>query len=148
MFVRNIFVCWPDEVAIVDSIVLSEGTSSPETIQRFLFGSTLDVRFDGPDKLILTSDEFSYTLFQLLDCEGDLYRGEERESVPWLVLLANTRRYCRRMVWISRASPISRFSTIIKLAKCASLSECSTTVRSFAGGADPFMSTWVRDSAV
>jgi len=135
-FVRNIFVCWPDEVGIVDAIEVCDSSFSPETIQRFLFGSTLDVRFDGHDKLILTSDEFSCTLFQLLGCDGVLYRGESGNPV---------RGWCSRNykeilptygVDFVRDSPISRFSTIIKLAKCESLSECSTTVRNFAGLVD------------
>jgi hypothetical protein len=136
MFFRNIFVCWPDEVAIVDTIELSQGTSSPETIQRFLFGSTLDVRFDGPNKLILASDKFSYALFQLLECDGVLYRGERGNPFRgWC-----SRKYKEILptygVDFMRTSPISRFSTIIKLAKCESLSECSRAVREFAGMTD------------
>jgi hypothetical protein len=136
-FIRNIFVCWPDEVAIVDAIELSEEPCSPEVIQRFLFGSTLDVQFDGPGKLLLTSDEFSSTLFQLLECDGVLYRGQRGSpfrgwcSRKYKDILPT---YCVDFV---RASPISRFSTIIKLAKCESLSECSTAVREFAGLLDP-----------
>ena len=64
-FVRNILVCWPDEVAIVDSVEVNDVALSPETVQRFLFGATLDVCFDRRAKLNLTSDEFSCTLFQL-----------------------------------------------------------------------------------
>ena len=136
IFVRNIFVCWPDEVAIVDAIELCDGSFSPEAIQRFLFGSTLDVRFDGPNKLVLASDKFSYTLFQLLECDGVLYRGERGNPFRgWC-----SRKYREILptygVDFVRASPVSRFSTIIKLAKCESLSGCSRAVREFAGLTD------------
>ena len=139
VFVRNIFVCWPDEVAIVDSVEVGNGNFIPETVQRFLFGPTLDVRFDGRDKLILRSDEFSCTLFQLLDCDGVLYRGENASLVRgWY-----SRKYMEVLptygVDFIRNSRTSRYVTIFKLAKCTSLSECSTTVRAFAGGADPFV---------
>ena len=141
IFIRNIFVCWSNEVAIVDSVEFSQGAGSPETVQRFLFGPTLDVRFDERNKLILTSDDFSYTLFQLLDCDGILYRGENASPVRgWF-----SKKYKEILptygVDFVRNAQGSRFSTIIKLAKCASLSECSSTVRAFAGGADPFVST-------
>ncbi|MEK7670669.1 MAG: heparinase II/III family protein, partial [Bacteroidota bacterium] len=46
LFARNIFVCWPDEVAIVDSVEVNDIAISSEIVQRFLFGQTLDVRFD------------------------------------------------------------------------------------------------------
>jgi hypothetical protein len=136
IFVRNIFVCWPDEVGIVDAIELCDGSFSPETIQRFLFGSTLDVQYDGHDKLILTSDEFSCSLFQLLGCDSVLYRGERGSSVRgWC-----SRKYKEILptygVDFIRDSPISQFSTIIKLTKCESLSECSMAVREFAGLVD------------
>lgn len=136
IFVRNIFVCWPDEVAITDAIEVCDDSFSPETVQRFLFGTTLDVRLDGHDKVILTSDEFSCTLFQVLDCNGVLYRGESGSPVRgW-----SSRKYKEILptygVDFVRDSPISRFSTIIKLAKCNSLSECSATVRNFAGFLD------------
>lgn len=148
VFTRHIFVCWPDEVAIVDSVELSEGAGSPETVQRFLFGPTLDVRFDEKNKLILTADEFSCTLFQLLDCEGVLYRGEDTSPVRGWCSYKFKEILPTYGVDFAMKSRMSRFSTIIKLAKCTSISECSTAVRSFAGGADPFVSTWVRDSAV
>ena len=136
VFVRDIFVCWPDEVAIVDSVELSEVAGSPETVQRFLFGPTFDIRLDERNKLILTSDDFSCTLFQLLDCDGDLYRGEDARLVRgWF-----SKKYKEILptygVDFVRNSQENRFSTIIKLAKCASLSECSTTVREFAGMVD------------
>jgi Heparinase II/III-like protein len=145
VFIRNIFVCWPDEVAIVDSVEVSDAAFSPETVQRFLFGPTLGVRLERRDKLILASDEFSCTLFQLLDCNADLYRGEDGSVVRgWF-----SKKYKEILptygVDFLRKSQMCRYSTIIKLAKCGDLSECSMTVRSFAGGADPFVSTWVRD---
>ena len=136
VFVRNIFVCWPDEVAIVDSVEVNDVAFSPETVQRFLFGPTLNVRFDGRGKLILASDEFSCSLFQLSECDGVLYRGESGNSFRgW---------YSHKYKEILPTSAVdfvcnsqrSRFSTIIKLVKCASLSECSTTVRAFAGLVD------------
>jgi Heparinase II/III-like protein len=147
IFTRNILVCWPDEVAIVDSVELNEVAGSAEPVQRFLFGQTLDVRFDGQNKLILTSEDFSCTLFQLLECDGDLYRGENASPVRgWF-----SKKYKEILptygIDFVRNPLLSRFSTIIKLAKCASLSECSTTVRSFADGADPFFSTGGRQSA-
>ncbi len=147
VFTRHIFVCWPDEVAIVDSAELSEGAGNPETVQRFLFGPTLNVRFDERDKLIMTAAEFSCTLFQLLDCEGVLYRGEDTSPVRGWCSYKFKEILPTYGVDFVRNSHMNRFSTIIKLSKCASLSECSTTVRAFAGGADPFVSTWVRDSA-
>jgi hypothetical protein len=147
LFLRNIFVCWPDEVAIVDSVEFSEMAVSPETVQRFLFGPTLDVRFDERDKLILASDGFECTLFQLLDCDGVLYRGEDKNLVRgWCSYKYKEILPTYGVDFVPNAL-MSRFSTIIKLAKCASLSECSTTVRAFASGADPFMSTEVRASA-
>jgi Heparinase II/III-like protein/Heparinase II/III N-terminus len=147
VFTRHIFVCWPDEVAIVDSIELGEVDGSAEAVQRFIFGQTLDVRFDDRNKLILTSENFSCTLFQLLDCEGDLYRGEEGSLVRgWF-----SKKYKEILptfgVDFVGSSPMNRFSTIIKIAKCVSLSDCSTTVRAFANGADPFLSKGVRHSA-
>ena len=147
VFTRHIFVCWPDEVAIVDSVELSEGAGSPETVQRFLFGPTLDVRFDEKNKLILTADKFSCTLFQLLDCDGVLYRGEDTSPVRGWCSYKFKEILPTYGVDFVMKSRMSRFSTIIKLAKCASLSECSTTVRSFANGADPFLSIGVRQSA-
>jgi hypothetical protein len=136
VFARNIFVCWPDEVAIVDSVSLSEGACKEETVQRFLFGPTLDVRFDERNKLILAAAEFSCTLFQLLDCDGVLYRGENASPVRgWF-----SKKYKEILPTFGadfvRNAPMNRFSTIIKLAKCASLSECSTSVRAFAGQVD------------
>ena len=133
IFVRNIFVCWPDEVVIVDSVEFSGVDGNLKPLQRFLFGQTLDVRFDGQNKLVLTSDDFSCTLFQLLDCDGDLYRGADASPVRgWF-----SKKYKEILptygVDFVRNSHKSRFSTIIKLAKCASLSDCSTTGRSFAG---------------
>ena len=147
VFVRNIFVCWPDEVAIVDSVDLNEKSGSPASVQRFLFGPTLNVRFDERNKLILSSDDFSCTLFQLLDCDGELYYGGDENLVRgWF-----SEKYKEKLVTFgvdfACYSHMSRFSTIIKLAKCVSLSECSTAVRSFAGGADPFVSTGMRHSA-
>jgi len=136
VFVRNIFICWPDEVAIVDSVEISEGGFSSETVQRFLFGPTLDVRFDGRDKLILASEGFSCTLFQLLDCDGDLYRGEDGSRVRgWCSYKFKEILPTYGVDFIPNA-PMSRFSTIIKLTKCASLSECSTTVLAFAAQVD------------
>jgi hypothetical protein len=147
VFERNIFVRWPDEVAIVDSVELSESAGSSETVQRFLFGPTLDARFDKRNTLILTSDDFSCTLFQLLDCDGDLYRGEDASPVRgWF-----SKKYMEILptygVDFVQKARMSRFATIIKLAKCASLSDCSTAARAFASGADPFVSTEVRSSA-
>ncbi len=136
VFVRNIFVCWPDEVAIVDSVEVNDLALSSETVQRFLFGATLDVCFDGRDKLNLTSEEFSCSLFQLYDCDSMLYRGESGNpyrgwySHKYKEILPT---YAVDFVLKSR---MSRFSTIIKLAKCTNLSECSTTVRAFAGLVD------------
>jgi hypothetical protein len=132
LFTRNIFVCWPDEVAIVDSVELRDMAGSPEPVQRFLFGPTLDVRFEERNQLILASDDFSCTLFQLLDCDGVLYRGEGGGPVRgWY-----SHKYMEILptygVDFVPNAPMSRFATIIKLAKCASLSECSTTVRAFA----------------
>jgi hypothetical protein len=146
VFVRNIFVCWPDEVAIVDSVELNEVAFSLETVQRFLFGPTLDVRFDERDKLILASDEFSCTLFQLLDCDGVLYRGEDKSPVRGWCSYKYNEILPTYGVDFVRNAHMSRFSTIIKLAKCVSLSDCSATVRAFAGGADPFVSIGVRHS--
>ena len=146
-FTRHIFVCWPDEVAIIDSVELSEGAGSPETVQRFLFGPTLDVRFDEKNKLILTDDEFSCTLFQLLDCDGVLYRGEDTNPVRGWCSYKFKEILPTFGVDFVRNSHVRRFSTIIKLSKCASLSDCSTTVRAFAEGADPFLSTGVKDSS-
>lgn len=157
MFVRNIFVCWPDEVAIVDSVEFSDPVFSSETVQRFLFGPTFDVRFHGQDKLILTSDEFSCTVFQLLDCNGTLYRGESttpvrgwcsykfQEILPTygvdFMPISEMRRpsIMKLAKWASpsQSSTAVQFFTIIKLAKCAGLSECSTTVRAFASQVDP-----------
>jgi hypothetical protein len=132
VFVRNIFVCWPDEVAIVDSVELSEVAGSSETVQRFLFGPTLDVRFDERDKLILAAAEFSCTLFQLFDCDGVLYRGEDASSVRGWCSYKFKEILPTYGVDFVRNSQMSRFSTIIKLTECASLSECSTTVQAFA----------------
>ncbi len=148
IFMRNIFVCWPDEIAIVDSVELKDMASIPEPVQRFLFGPTFDVRFGERNKLILTSDDFSCTLFQLLDCDGVLYRGEDTSPVRGWCSYKFKEILPTYGVDFAMNSRMSRFSTIIKLAKCANLLDCSATVRSFAGGADPFMSTWVRDSAV
>ncbi len=139
VFTRHIFVCWPDEVAIVDSVELSDVAGSPEAVQRFIFGQTLDVRFDERSKLILTSENFSCTLFQLLDCDGDLYRGEGGSLVRgWF-----SKKYKEILptfgVDFVGSPHANRFSTIIKLAECASLSDCSPTVRAFANGADPFV---------
>ncbi len=133
VFVRHIFVCWPDEVAIVDSVELKDMAGSPEPVQRFLFGPTFDIRFDERNKLILSADEFSCTLFQLLDCDGDLYHGEDGIVVRgWF-----SKKYKEILptygVDFVQKAQVSRFSTIIKLSKCASLSECSTSVRAFAG---------------
>jgi hypothetical protein len=144
VFTRHIFVCWPDEVAIVDSVELSEVTGSLETVQRFLFGPTLDVRFDERNKLILADNEFSCTLFQLLDCEGVLYRGEDTSPVRGWCSYKFKEILPTYGVDFMRNAQMCRFSTIIKLSKCTNLSECSTTVRSFASGADPFVSTGVR----
>jgi Heparinase II/III-like protein len=146
VFVRNIFVCWPDEVAIVDWVEFNGVVVNPKPVQRFLFGQTLDVRFDGQNKLVLTSDDFSCSLFQLLDCDGDLYRGESSGPVRgWF-----SKKYKEILptygVDFVGSSQMNRFSTIIKLAKCDSLSDCSTTVRAFAKGADPFLSTGARHS--
>jgi hypothetical protein len=133
VFRRSIFVCWPDEVAIVDSVEVNDLALRPEIVQRFLFGPTLGVRFDRRDKLILTSDEFSGTLFQLSDCDGVLYHGEGENplrgwcSFKYKEILPT---YCVDFACVSQ---VSHFSTIIKLAKCANLSECSTSVRTFAG---------------
>jgi hypothetical protein len=136
MFARSIFVCWPDEVAIVDTIELSDGAFSPEAIQRFLFGPTLNVRFDGRDKLILESGEFSCTLFQLLDCDGVLYRGENGGPVRGWYSHKYKEIQPTYAVDFVRNSRMSRFSTIIKLAKCSNLSECTTAIRDFAGLVD------------
>jgi hypothetical protein len=136
VFVRNIYVCWPDEVAIVDSVEFSGMTGSPEAVQRFLFGPTLDVRFAERNTLTLTADDFSSTLFQLLDCDGALYRGENDTSVRgWF-----SKKYKEILptygVDFVRNSQANRFSTIIKLSKCVSLSECSASARAFAGQVD------------
>jgi hypothetical protein len=146
-FIRKIFVCWPDEVAIVDSVELNDVAGSPEPVQRFLFGPTLDVRFDEKNKLVLASEDFSCTLFQLQDCDGVLYRAEDSSPVRGWCSYKFKEILPTYGVDFLRNSQMSRFSTIIKLAKLGGLSECSTTVRSFAGGADPFVSTWVRDLA-
>ena len=147
VFERNIFVCWPDEVAIVDSVELKYMAGSSDTVQRFLFGPTLDARFDEGNKLTLTSDDFSCTLFQLLDCDGDLYRGEDASPVRgWF-----SKKYMEILptygVDFVQKTRMSRFATIIKLVKCESLADCSTAARTFASGADPFVSTEVRGSA-
>ena len=133
VFVRNIFVCWPDEVAIVDSVELKDMAGSPEPVQRFLFGPTFDVRFDEKNKLALASEDFSCTLFQLSDCDGVLYRGESGSPVRGWYSYKYKEILPTYGVDFVRFSPVSQFSTIIKLAKCASLSECSTGVRTFAG---------------
>jgi hypothetical protein len=157
VFVRNIFVRWPDEIAIVDSVEFSEASFNPAPVQRFLFGPTFDVRFDGRDKLILASNEFSCTLFQLLECDGALYRGEGanpvrgwcsykfKEILPTygvdFMPISEMRRpsIMKLAKWASPSKPstTAEFSTVIKLAKCAGLSECSTTVRAFASQVDP-----------
>jgi hypothetical protein len=147
VFVRNIYVCWPDEVAIVDSMELKDMASSPEPVQRFLFGPTLDARLDEKNKLALTAEDFSCTLFQLTDCNSVLYRGEDANPVRGWCSYKFKEILPTFGVDFVCNSQKSRFSTIIKLAKCASLSECSTTVRAFAEGADPFVSTGVRHSA-
>jgi hypothetical protein len=131
VFERNIFVCWPDEVAIVDSVAFSEVPASSETVQRFLFGPTLDVQFGERNKLVLASDDFSSTLFQLLDCDGDLYRGEDASPVRgWF-----SKKYREVLptygVDFVQKAQMSQFATIIKLSKCSTLSECSTSVRTF-----------------
>jgi hypothetical protein len=136
VFVRDIFVCWPDEVAIVDSVELHGSAFSPETVQRFLFGPTFDVRVDGRGKLILASDEFSCTLFQLLDCDSEVYRGERGNTFRgWY-----SHKYMEILptyaVDFMCNSQRSRFSTVIKLANCVNLSDCSATVRAFAGLVD------------
>ena len=130
-FIRKIFVCWPDEVAIVDSVELSKVAGNPKPIQRFLFGPTLDVRLDGREKLIMASGDVSYTLFQLLDCEGVLYRGEKVTPVRgWY-----SHKYMEILptygVDFPCNSRMSRFATIIKLKQCMSLSECSASVQTF-----------------
>jgi hypothetical protein len=136
VFVRNIFVCWPDEVAIVDSVEVNDLALSPETVQRFLFGPTFDVRFEDRDKLILASDEFSCSLFQLSDCDSVLYRGESGNPYRgWYSYKYKEIRPTYAVDFV-RNSQRSRFSTVIKLAKCASLSECSAAVRAFAGLVD------------
>jgi hypothetical protein len=148
VFVRHIFVCWPDEIAIVDSVELREEVAfRPETVQRFLFGPTLDVQFDERNKLILAADEFESTLFQLLDCDGVLYRGEDANPVRGWCSYKYMEILPTYGVDFVSHSQRSRFSTIIKLAKCTGLSECSTSVRAFADGADPFVSQCVRHSA-
>src|SRR6185436_14098078 len=76
------------------------------------------------------------TLFQLLRCEGDLYRGESGNPVRGWYSVKYKEILPTYGVDFVRKSHISRFSTIIKLAKCVSLSECSTTVRAFAGLVD------------
>jgi hypothetical protein len=146
-FIRKIFVCWPDEVAIVDFVEFKDMAGSPEPVQRFLFGPTLDVRFDEKNKLALASEDLSCTLFQLLDCDGVLYHAEDSSPVRGWCSYKYKEILPTYGVDFVRNAHMSRFSTIIKLAKCASPSQCSTTVRSFAGGADPFVSTGVRDLA-
>lgn len=136
VFVRNIFVCWPDEVAIVDSVQLHGSAFSPEAVQRFLFGPTLDVRVDGRGKLILASDEFSCTLFQVLDCDSEVHRGERGNTFRGWYSHKYKEILPTYVVDFVLKSRMSRFSTIIKLAKCTNLSECSTTVRAFAGLVD------------
>lgn len=136
VFVRNIFVCWPDEVAIVDSVEVNDAAFSPEAVQRFLFGPTFDVCFDGRGKLNLTSDEFSCELFQLSDCDSDLYRGESGDSFRGWYSHKYKEILPTYAVDFMHNSQMSRFATIIKLRKCASLSECSTTVRAFVGLVD------------
>jgi hypothetical protein len=132
-FIRKIFVCWPDEVAIVDSIELKDMSGSPEPVQRFLFGPTFDVRFDEKNKLALTSEDFSCTLFQLLDCDGVLYRGEGGSPLRGWYSYKYKEILPTYGVDFVRFSPVSHFSTIIKFTKCSNLSECSTSVRTFAG---------------
>jgi hypothetical protein len=142
VFVRHVFACWPDEVAIVDSVELREEVAfRPETVQRFLFGPTIDVQFDGRNKLILAADEFECTLFQLLDCDGVLYRGEDASQVRGWCSYKYLEILPTYGVDFVSHSLRSRFATIIKLAKCARLSECSAGVRAFTGGADPFVTT-------
>ena len=136
VFVRNIFVCWPDEVAIVDSVEVDDHALSPETVQRFLFGPTLDVRVDGRGKLILASEDFSCSLFQLSDCDSVLYRGESGNPYRGWYSYKFKEILPTYAVDFVLKSQMSRFSTIIKLAKCTNLSECSTTVRAFAGLVD------------
>jgi hypothetical protein len=132
-FVRSIFVCWPDEVAIVDSVELKDMAGSPESVQRFLFGPTFDVRFDEKNKLVLASEDFSCTLFQLLDCDGVLYRGEGGSPLRGWYSYKYKEILPTYGVDFVCISPVSHFSTIIKLTKCSNLSECSTSVRTFAG---------------
>jgi hypothetical protein len=136
VFVRNIFICWPDEVAIVDSVEVNDLALGPETVQRFLFGPTFDVRFEDRDKLILASGEFSCSLFQLSDCDSVLYRGESGNPYRGWYSHKYKEILPTYAVDFVLKSQMSRFSTIIKLAKCTSLSECSTTVRAFAGLVD------------
>src|SRR2546422_586128 len=109
---------------------------SPEPVQRFLFGPTLHVRFDERKKLLLADDEFSCTLFQLVDCDGVLYRGEDANPVRGWCSYRFKEILPTYGVDFMQQSHRSRFSTVIKLAKCASLSECSTAVREFAGQRD------------
>jgi hypothetical protein len=136
VFVRNILVCWPDEVAIVDLVEVNDLGFSPETVQRFLFGPIFDVRIEDRGKLNLTSGEFSCSLFQLSDCESVLYRGESGDSFRGWYSHKYREILPTYAVDFLCNSPISRFSTIVKLAKCTNLSDCSTTVRGFAGQMD------------
>jgi hypothetical protein len=135
-FIRKIFVCWPDEIAIVDSIELSILTGSPDTVQRFLFGPTLDVRFDEKNKLTLTSKDFSCTLFQLSDCDSVLYRGEDASLVRGWCSYKFKEILPTYGVDFMQSSHRNRFATIIKLANCAGLSDCSPAVRAFADRGD------------
>jgi hypothetical protein len=135
-FIRKIFVCWPDEVAIVDSIEHSILTGSPETVQRFLFGPTLDARFDGKNKLSLTSEDFSCTLFQLTDCDSVLYRGEDANPVRGWCSYKFKEILPTYGVDFMKSSRRNRFATIIKLANCTGLSDCSPAVRAFADRGD------------
>jgi len=136
VFVRNIFVCWPDEVAILDSIELHDVAFTSETVQRFLFGPTFDVQFEERDKLTLASEDFSCSLFQLSECDGILYRGERGDSFRGWYSHKYKEILPTYAVDFVLKSEMNRFSTIIKLAKCMNLSECSTTVREFAGIVD------------
>jgi Heparinase II/III-like protein/Heparinase II/III N-terminus len=136
VFKRNIFVCWPDEVAIVDFVESKDMTSTSGAVQRFLFGSTFDVQFSGRNKLVLTSDGFSCNLFQLSDCTGELYRGEQGNLVRgWF-----SKKYKEILptcgVDFSQNDQVCRFSTVIKLAQCTSLSQCSASVQKFAAQAE------------
>jgi hypothetical protein len=134
VFVRDLFVCWPDEVAIVDSVQFGPAADGSGVVQRFLFGAGLVGRFDGADKLVLSSDACSCALFQLRDCAADLYRGQNSPITRgWFSKKYKEIEPTCGVDFVLQNPKTTRFSTIIKLTACENLTHCSAAVRKFAG---------------